>query len=155
MLHIIKNILFIKNDFLEFKEQLTRLDNNQAVISFLQEKNTFLLLLIIDKNLLLIKKEDGIIKSESIVLEQSNQFSKDMLNSIKASKNNGQIVKSEHIIEYLSNLINNIKNQYSISLEEQHTIWNLIVNFNQIFYNENKISLPEEISHSDLHKWID
>lgn len=155
MFNLIKNIIFPKHNLLEFKEQLNRLSENEAVISFLQEDKKFSLLIIIDKNLLLIIKDNGRIKSEAKSIEQSNTFSKDMIVSIKLSKTNGQIIKSEHVIEYISNILNNIKNQYSISLQEQHSIWNVIVSFNQVFYNENKISLPKEISKSDLHKWID
>lgn len=145
-----------EDTLIEFKKQLGLLDNNDSVISYNEKENNLYIMLVINKKILFISKQKEINKEEiDIENIKIKNISKELLNSIYLSKYNGSVVKSEHIIEYISNLINNKKYKYNIGLKEQHYIWEIIIKFNSNFYNENIINLPKDISNTELHKWID
>lgn len=138
MLHYWKKKLYQ-----EFYDNITEQYSQKKAIFFIEEKINEIIIHILlgNKNIQIIKnKSQNVQLSVVLYKKNNNEISNELYDWIKKIKTYGFIIDNQFYVEKIYEILNKIKSEYNIHLNEQKSIWSFIfLHTNHFFENRLKI----------------
>ncbi len=151
MFSIINKFLF-NNQISSFIYEAKKVvSDGKTIMSYLIEDNKIIFFFVFREKIIFFKKEKNSpieikeIKFEDILLQEYS-----FIKTINLSKNTGEIVEPSETIYFLFNFINNIKNQFLLSVFEQSQLIESILEQKDFFNNNLTVMSPEQ-----RYNWVD